>query len=138
MAVPFGKRKVYTGIVFKIHEQAPTAYEAKSIHSILDNAPIVNSSQFQLWNWISGYYMCTMGDVMRASLPSVFLLESETLISLNTSTDFDQSSLKDEEYLVYEALQQQSSLKIDEINAIYRQKNSFPLLQRLLDKSDCC
>ena len=62
--------------------------------------------------------MCTMGDVMRASLPSVFLLESETLISLNTSTRFDQSSLKDEEYLVYEALQQQSSLKVDEINAI--------------------
>ena len=134
VAVPFGKRKVYTGIVYKIHKEAPTAYEAKSIHSILDAAPIVNSSQFQLWNWISGYYMCTMGDVMRASLPSVFLLESETLISLNTSINFEVSSLKDEEYLVYEALQHQSSLKIDEINAIIDTKNSFPLLQRLLDQ----
>ncbi len=66
-------------------------------------------------------------------MPSVFLLESETLISLNTSTNFDQSSLKDDEYLVYEALQQQSSLKVDEINAIIDTKNSFPLLQRLLD-----
>ena len=78
--------------------------------------------------------MCTMGDVMRASLPSVFLLESETLISLNTSINFEVSSLKDEEYLVYEALQHQSSLKIDEINAIIDTKNSFPLLQRLLDQ----
>ena len=62
------------------------------------------------------------------------MLESETLISLNTSINFEVSSLKDEEYLVYEALQHQSSLKIDEINAIIDTKNSFPLLQRLLDQ----
>ena len=83
VAVPFGKRNVYTGIVYKVHQEPPTAYEAKSIHSILDKSPILNHFQFQLWEWISTYYMCTMGEVLRASLPSVFLLESETLISLN-------------------------------------------------------
>ena len=75
-----------------------------------------------------------MGEVLRASLPSVFLLESETLISLNKSNDFESFCLSDEEYLVFEALQQQSSLKIDEINTILNKKNAFPILQSLLDQ----
>ena len=134
VAVPFGKRNVYTGVVYKVHQEAPTAYEAKSIHSILDKSSVLNFPQFQLWECISSYYMCTMGEVLRASLPSVFLLESETLISLNKSSEFESSSLSDEEYLVFEALQQQSSLKIDEINTIINKKNAFPVLQRLLDQ----
>ena len=133
VAVPFGKRNVYTGIVYKVHNNAPTAYESKSIHSILDETPILNPLQFKLWEWISNYYMCTMGEVLRAAMPSVFLLESETLITLNNSIAFEASILSDETYLVYEALQQQSSLKIDEINAVINKKNAFPVLQKLLD-----
>ena len=134
VAVPFGKNKVYTGIVYNIHHIAPTAYEAKSIHSILDESPVVNQFQFKLWEWMSSYYLCSMGEIMRAAMPNAFLLESETIISLNPSTEFEVNSLKDDEYLVCEALQQQSSLKVDEINAIIDRKNSFPVLKRLLDQ----
>ena len=49
VAVPFGKNKVYTGIVYKIHNNAPTAYDAKSIHSILDEFPVGNQYQIELW-----------------------------------------------------------------------------------------
>jgi len=134
VAVPFGKNKVYTGIVYNIHHNAPTAYEAKSIHSILDESPVVNQFQFKLWEWMSSYYLCSMGEIMRAAMPNAFLLESETIISLNPSTEFEVNSLKDDEYLVCEALQQQSSLKVDEINAIIDRKNSFSVLKRLLDQ----
>ncbi|MDG1310138.1 MAG: primosomal protein N' [Flavobacteriaceae bacterium] len=133
VAVPFGKNKVYTGIVYNIHHNAPTAYDAKSIQSILDEFPVVNQYQFKLWEWMSGYYLCSMGEIMRAALPNAFLLQSETIISLNPSVEFEVNSLKDDEYLVFEALQQQSSLKVDEINAIIDRKNSFPVLKRLLD-----
>ncbi|MDA9056389.1 primosomal protein N' [Flavobacteriaceae bacterium] len=134
VAVPFGKNKVYTGIVYDIHKNEPIAYEAKSIHSILDECPVVNQFQFKLWEWMSSYYLCSMGEIMRAAMPNAFLLESETIISLNPSTEFDVNSLKDDEYLVCEALQLQSSLKVDEINAIIDRKNSFPVLKRLLDQ----
>jgi primosomal protein N' (replication factor Y) len=133
VAVPFGKNKVYTGIVYKIHNNAPTAYDAKSIHSILDEFPVINSYQFELWEWMSNYYLCSMGEIMRAAVPNAFLLESETIISLNPTTKFEINNLKDDEYLVFEALQQQTSLKVDEINAIVDRKNSFPVLKRLLD-----
>ena len=132
VAVPFGKNKVYTGIVYNIHHNAPTAYEAKSIHSILDEFPVINQHQFKLWEWMSGYYLCSMGEIMRAAMPNAFLLESETIITLNPSAKFETNALKDDEYLVFEALQQQSSLKVDEINAIIDRKNSFPVLKRLL------
>ena len=134
VAVPFGKSKVYTGLVFSIHDKEPTAYDAKSIHSILDESPVVNKFQFKLWEWMSGYYLCSMGEIMRAAMPNAFLLESETIISLNPMSGLDVNSFKDDEYLVYEALQQQSSLKVDEINAIVDRKNSFPVLKRLLDQ----
>jgi len=135
VAVPFGKNKVYTGLVYNIHDKEPTAYEAKSIHSILDDSPVVNDYQFKLWEWMSSYYLCTMGEIMRAAMPNAFLLESETIISLNPKSGFDVNAFKDDEYLVYEALQQQTSLKVDEINAIVDRKNSFPVLKRLLDQN---
>ena len=80
VAVSFGKSKMYTGLVFNIHTNAPTLYEAKEIHQILDEIPLVNEQQLEHWQWIASYYMCSLGDVYRASLPSAFLLESETII----------------------------------------------------------
>ncbi|WP_027136835.1 replication restart helicase PriA [Gaetbulibacter saemankumensis] len=133
VAVPFGKSKIYTGIVYKLHTEAPTAYEAKDLHQILDDKPIVNARQLVLWKWISKYYLCTMGDVMRAALPSPFILESETVITKH-NIEINESELKDDEFLVYEALQYQSSLKIHDISNILGIKNVLPVLNRLIEK----
>ncbi len=134
VAVPFGKSKIYTGLVYKIHSEAPVKYDAKEIHQILDEEPIVNSYQLKLWEWMSGYYMCTMGEVMRAALPSAFILESETIVSLNKSKIVNDEHLKDDEFQVFEALHHQSSLKIKEIASIIDRKNALPVIKRLLDK----
>lgn len=135
VSVPFGKSKIYTGIVYNIHTEAPIAYEAKDIHQILDDSPIVNEKQLQLWHWIAEYYMCTLGDVMRAGLPNAFILESETIISKNLVKDIDTTTLKDDEFQVYEALQHQTSLKIHDIINILDKKNVLPVINRLLEKN---
>ncbi len=134
VAVPFGKSKIYTALVYSAHQNQPKVYEAKAIHQILDEYPIVNDYQIKLWSWISKYYMCTLGDVLRAALPSAFLLESETIISLNNSTSIIDSQLKDDEFLVYEALHHQSALKVNEISNILDRSNTLPVLKRLLEK----
>ena len=134
VAVPFGKSKIYTGIVYNIHSSGPTAYEAKDIQQILDDTPIVNEIQLQLWQWIASYYMCTLGDVMRAALPSAFILESETVIAKNTIKTIDESILKDDEFLVYEALHHQSNLKIHDISNILDKKNVLSVIKRLIEK----
>ena len=88
VAVSFGKTKMYTALVLNIHQNPPVIYEAKEIYQILDEKPIVTEVQLQNWQWISSYYMCSLGDVYRAALPSAFLLESETIVLKNeTFTD---------------------------------------------------
>ncbi|WP_223549149.1 primosomal protein N' [Aestuariivivens sp. NBU2969] len=135
VAVPFGGAKIYTGIVVDIHQTPPTAYEAKEIHQILDDVPLVNDLQLQFWQWIASYYMCTLGDVMRAALPSAFILESETSIVKNKGVSINESELKDDEFLVFEALQYQSSLKVQDVMGILDKKQVFPIINRLIEKN---
>ncbi|MDE5738993.1 MAG: hypothetical protein K2H92_01590, partial [Bacteroidaceae bacterium] len=69
VVVPLGKNKIYTGIVSSVHEQAPQGVEVKAIINVLDEQPVVNELQFAFWQWIANYYMCPLGDVMKAGLP---------------------------------------------------------------------
>ncbi len=135
VAVPFGKSKIYTALVIEIHQNKPALYEAKEIHQILDETPIVTEIQITNWLWIASYYMCAIGDVYRGAMPSALLLESETMISKKTDIFVDESSLSDEEFLVYEALQQQSSLMVKDIMNILNKKNTLPVIQKLVDKN---
>ena len=82
VAVPFGKSKIYTAIVYGVHQNDPPGYETKPIDQILDETPIITANQLKHWEWMANYYMCTLGEVIRAALPSAFLLESETIITL--------------------------------------------------------
>lgn len=135
VAVPFGKSKIYTALVIEIHQNKPTLYEAKEIHQILDEKPIIAEIQIAHWQWIASYYMCAIGDVYRSAMPSALLLESETIISQKQEGFVDESLLTDDEFLIYEALQQQSSLKVQDIMSILNKKNIFPVIQKLMDKN---
>jgi primosomal protein N' (replication factor Y) len=134
VAVSFGKSKLYSALVLTIHQSKPTLYEAKEIHQILDETPIVNKQQLEHWQWISNYYMCALGDVYRASLPSAFLLESETIIHKNKRF-IEEAILADDEFLIFEALQHQSQLTLHQVGAILGKKKIMPTINELLKKS---
>lgn len=135
VTVPFGKSKIYTGLVLELHQIPPTLYEAKEIHQILDEKPIVNEFQIEHWQWIASYYMCNLGDVYRGAMPSALILESETIISHKKDSSINESELSDDEFLVFEALQYQSSLRVQDVIAILNKKNIFPVVQKLLKKN---
>ncbi len=134
LAVPFGKTKVYTGLAVKIHHQKPLHYETKPIEQVLDDSPIVTQNQLQFWKWIAEYYMCSLGDVMKTALPNALLLESETIIEWNSSTDIQVEELDDEEFLLFEALQKQNLLKIHEVMQILERKTVLPIVKRMAEK----
>lgn len=134
VAVPFGKSKIYTALVYNIHKNPPTAYEAKTIHQILDKTPVVTKTQLNHWEWISKYYMCSLGEVMRAAMPNAFIIESETIISKNENIVINEVDLKDDEFLIYEALQHQSSLKIQDVVSILDKKRVLPVINNLVSK----
>ncbi len=134
VAVSFGKTKMYTALVFNIHQNPPEAYEAKEIHQILDDKPIVTEVQLKNWQWISSYYMCSLGDVYRAALPSAFLLESETVVLKNEAFT-EEELLNDEEFLIFEALQHQSQLTIHQVSDILGKKKVLPTINGMIQKN---
>lgn len=135
VAVPFGKSKIFTGLAMELHHSPPEAYKAKPIHQILDEHPIVGQQQLEHWMWISEYYMCTLGEVFRTAVPGAFLLESETVVLLNQEAEVDESTLKDEEFVVLEALSNRGALKVKDISELLEKKTVLPVLNRLVARN---
>lgn len=134
VAVPFGKNKIQTGIVVGYTNDVPTEYEVKSIEFFLDEEPIITIEQLKLWKWISQYYMCSMGQVMKAALPKSFLLESETTLVLKDDSIYSQEDLTDNEFLIVEALENKAILKIEDIMSITERKTVMPIINNLIAK----
>ncbi|MEZ4915993.1 MAG: primosomal protein N' [Chitinophagales bacterium] len=130
--VQFGKRKIYSGIVYEIHHRKPTDYIAKPIEEIADSQILVNEKQFKLWEWISTYYMCTLGEVMNAALPSALKLSSETKFIYIDNPHFDRNELNDEEFLLAEALQANQELELTDIQEILSKKSVYPIINKLM------
>ncbi len=134
VVVPFGKRKVYAGLVREVHSRAPEKYTARYIDAILDDTPLVDEQQFHFWEWMARYYMCCLGEVMNAALPASLKLASETRVVPVRNVPEDTSPLTDKEYLVHEALSLQEVLTLKEMEEVTGQKNVMPLIRSMIDK----
>lgn len=133
--VQFGRgKKQYSAIVEKVHEQAPSTYQAKYIEAILDEQPILHPQQLDFWWWISEYYMAPIGDVMNAALPGGLRLASETRVLLHPNYKAVVDALSDEEYLVVEALELRNVLDLTEISEILGVKNVHAKVKGLIEK----
>ena len=135
VVVQFGKSKLYTAVVTAITEHAPEKYEAKYLFDILDDQPIVTQRQLQFWQWLAEYYMCNVGEVMNAALPSALKLASETKVMLNRDFTYDKTALNDKEFLIAEALDIQPELTISDIAKLLGQKTVMPILKSLFEKN---
>ena len=133
VAVSFGKRKVYTGVIKQIHTNKPTLYETKPIEFVYDKKELISESQIDFWSWISKYYFTPIGDVLKAAIPSTFLLESETIIIKKEINSDDIEQMSDDEYLIYEALDF-NTLKINEVSDILDKKNTYSVIQKMILK----
>lgn len=66
--VPFGGRKMLTGIIKSIQTGVSDQKGLREIASLIDSRPMVNETQLNLWSWMSSYYLCSEGEVMKASI----------------------------------------------------------------------
>lgn len=133
VVVPVGKKKLYTGIVSQIFDDFEDDIEIKEIISVLDLNPVVTLPQLNLWKWIADYYICSLGEVMKAALPSGLKMESETLVAANE--DFEEiEPLKKTELAVMENLSTSKQTSIEELSKLVKVKNLLPTMQSLLAK----
>ncbi len=131
--VPFGKSKLYSGIIERLHDVAP-AYKVKEIVAPLDEMPLLSEAQLKFWDWIADYYCCTLGEVMLAALPGNMKLSSETRITFNQQYTDDLLELSADEYLVAEALQLQPEITIEDVRKILNRKTVLPIVQKLIHR----
>ncbi len=133
--VPFGKKKLYAGLVIRTFSQRPAAEGPfKPILSVIDERPIIHPMQWAFWQWLAEYYMCTPGEVMHAALPAHLKLSSETRVVLTKDLSELQTPLSDKEYLIAEALSVQSALRLQDIQAILQQQTVYPLIHRMMQR----
>ncbi|MCM1034239.1 MAG: primosomal protein N' [Paludibacter sp.] len=130
--VPLGKKKIVTGVILSLSSsQGTEEFALKDIICLLDDSPIVNPVQIELWQWIASYYMCTLGEVMKAALPSALKLESETRIRLNEIREEGQTFTSTQQR-VLEYLSDGKEKSIDEIGRVMQVKHVLPALDRLI------
>lgn len=131
--VPFGAKKYYTAIVVDNQAVEPVNYVVKEIFEVLDDQPIIYPIQLKFWQWIADYYLCNLGDVYKAALPSGMKLESETFVEYNS--DFEaQSALSVKEQYLLDLLSENSEQRISKLEKDSGIRNIMPLINSLLKK----
>ncbi len=134
VTVQFGKRRVYSGLVMKLHKTPPAKGIPKYILSILDEKPLINAIQIKFWHWMAEYYMCNLGDVMGVAIPTVFKLSSESKIVLSETFQPDIENLNESEFRITEALLQKKKITIKEVSEIVGFQKVLPLLKTMIER----
>lgn len=131
--VPFGGKKIYTGIVFDLHDNAPENFVAKEVISLLDDSPIMPPEQIDFWNWLSEYYLCGLGEIYRFAFPSSLKLESETYLKLKPNIQVDFENLDVNEMYLIQALEVRQLINLTDIEAFIAKKDIIKTINSLID-----
>ena len=132
VVVPFGQKHYYTGVVTEIYDNRPEEkYDIKEIFVLLDEKPVIGASQLTFWKWISTYYLCSLGEVCRAALPTGLKLESETVVTINLEYEAVKAH-KPNEQKILDALSSSPGLSVSQLEKNTGLKNLLPVINSLL------
>ena len=132
--VPFGNNKLYAAVVERVHENAPKQFAVKYVLDVIDDRPVVSEAQYRLWQWMADYYMCTIGEVMAAALPSALRLASETKVKIHPDFDGDVTVLTPYEMNVVELLLHRETMTVAEVGKTLQVAKVMPIIKSLVDK----
>jgi primosomal protein N' (replication factor Y) len=131
--VPFGKKRIYSAVVSSLTDTPPEGFTPREIIEVLDEQPMVLSSQLQLWDWMSSYYMCSHGEVMRAALPSGLRPESESKVRISAGYD-DDGSMDHHERLLFEVVRDQGEVTMGDLEMTTISERPLKVLKKLIEK----
>lgn len=134
--VPFGKRHYYTGVVESLTDIRPaTGIELKEILDVPDKIPVVRPVQIRFWHWLADYYLCSVGEVFKAALPSGLKIESETRLSVSTDVDeITLGQLTPSELELMEYIRSNKDVTLDMLAEKSGIKGALTLATKLTDK----
>ncbi|MEC5394384.1 replication restart helicase PriA [Bergeyella sp. RCAD1439] len=130
--VPFRGRKIYTGIILRLHDTPPEDFSPKEIISFLDDAPLLPRQQLDFWLWLSAYYLCNIGEIYRLAFPSSLKLESETYLKLKPNVRIEFELLDVNETYLIQALEVRQLVNLTEIEAFIPKRDIIGTINSLL------
>ena len=115
VVVQVGARKRYTGVVCRLHQEAPKGYGARPMDAVVDDRPVVTSGQLRMWEWMAAYYMCTRGEVMAAALPSGLKLSSQTRLVVHPEANLDDlRGVETQAQVLFDAIDLRKGIQLSE------------------------
>ncbi|MCE7063536.1 primosomal protein N' [Dyadobacter sp. CY343] len=131
--VQFGKKRVITAVIAKIHSTPPPQYQAKYIMELLDEQPIVTNHQLELFKWVAEYYLCNIGEVLNVALPAGLKITSQSRIQLNPEFEYE-DLLTDQEAIVIEEIKKHQTLSYEEVERLLQKSNITSIIKSLVGK----
>lgn len=133
VVVPFGARRYYTAIVIRRPgTPPPDGVALKSVTEVVDDAPMFLPLQIKMWQWMADYYMCTLGEVMTAAMPSGLKMASDTFVTA-ADDDGDDAGLSPLEADIMHLLREPKPLSIDQVRSrMAGRRGTLAALRRLM------
>lgn len=132
--VSLGRNKQYAGIIRRIHNEQPEAYQVKPIRNLVDEYPVVNERQLQFWDWIAHYYMASPGEVMQAALPAHLKLSGETRLEWAPQHDDVVYEWSNEAAAAVDTLELRGEITMTELRSITGTRHFAAVLNELLEQ----
>lgn len=132
--VQFGLKKLYTAIVFKKYENKTVDFKVKPIDSFINEQPLVNTKQLLFWDWVSKYYLCSIGDVMNAALPSSLKLASESKFLISPEFDGDVSLFENLELEIINLFVKSSEISLSNLTKKINKTIPYSVVNNLVRK----
>ena len=134
VAVQFGKKKIYSGIVSQIHDRVPEVSSVKYILEIIDSSPIINEKTLYFYDWIASYYMCYVGDVISAGMPALLRLRSESKLVVSEEFSAEVDKLTSRQLEILNIVDEKVSISIDEISNRFSEKGILPEITQMVNE----
>lgn len=133
VVVPLGKRKRYTGIVTRLHDEAPAeGVELKYVEEVVDEAPLLLPAQLQFWEWLANYYICTKGEVLKAALPSGLKLESEMRL-IRPESPADVNEMTPLQQAIYNLLDEEKPVTLEDITSKLKRTSIINTVRQMIE-----
>ncbi len=133
VAVQFGKKKIYSGIVSEIHDRVPSVSSVKYILEIIDSEPIISEKTLSFYDWIASYYMCYIGDVITAAMPALLRLRSESKLVVSDEFTADIDKLTPRQLEILKIVDEKVNISIDELSSRFTEKGILPEITKMVN-----
>ncbi len=133
VAVQFGKRKIYSGIVTEIHDRVPAVSSVKYILEIIDSKPVITEKTLSFYDWIASYYMCYIGDVVTAAMPALMRLRSESKIIVSPEFTAEIDKLTEKQLEILKIVDEKVNISIDELSSRFSEKGMLPEITKMVN-----